>query len=1000
MVKHAGKHPTRCALLGAALLACALGPASVAQARDVPADGVLSPRLAELARPAVRSGSPAEQAKAIGVAAEGPGSLIREGGRVVVEVRFGSGTLARLGGLRAAGGRVLAASRRLQTATVSIAPAALHELAAVGGVDEVGETRAPILYGGSSAAAVGAECEGGSVVSEGVTQLHAVEARSKYGVTGSGVTVGVLSDSYDQATLAADESGPVATHAGEDVASGDLPGAANACSGQKTPVNVIEDFAGTTEVQPTDEGRAMLQTVHDVAPAASLAFATAFQGEASFAQNIEKLAKPVGQGGAGAQVIVDDVAYFEEPFFQDGPIAAAVSKVAGEGVTYFSAAGNDNLFDAGGHEIASWEAPSFRDSSTCPATLLALPGFGGGHCMDFNPGAPTDDTFGITVAKGEVLTVDLQWAEPWHGDHTDLDAYLLDSKGNLLTEATSDNVGGTERPVELLQWENTGSSSKEVQLAVNRCSGSCNPAASGATTPRLKLALLENGAGVTETEYPTSAGGDTVGPTIYGHSGTPSAISVGAVRFSDGSKPERYSSRGPVTHYFAPVSGNSPAAPLGSPETIAKPDIAATDCGATTFFAFFVAEETTWRFCGTSAAAPHAAGVAALELQAKPSATVAQVRAAQTSTAGPVGSFGPNAVGAGLLNADGAVASLLPPAIVTITSHPPSRTSDSTPTFEFEANQPATFSCSVDGGAAQPCSSPHTTASLPDGSHTFEVDALEGQTVLDTASFSFTVDTSPPTVGFTKQPAAITADATPTFGFSASEPATFACSVDGAAPQSCGTPYTVPGALSDGPHTFEVIATDQAGNVGHAELAMVVDTVPPKVTFTTRPAAATRDVDPTFGFSSDEPAALACSLDDAQPRACASPFGVTSGLRDGRHTFEVTATDQAGNVGRVTATFTVDTAPPRTFFEAHPRKNIRIRGRRARAVFRFGSDSPGAQFICRVDGGLFHFCQAVIARRFTVGFHAVRVKAFDAAGNVDPTEAVYRFRVRRVGSPG
>ena len=183
--------------------------------------------------------------------------------------------------------------------------------------------------------------------------------------------------------------------------------------------------------------------------------------------------------------------------------------------------------------------------------------------------------------------------------------------------------------------------------------------------PRLKFALLENGGGVSETQYPTSSEGDTVGPTIFGHSGAASAITVGAERFDDDSAPEEYSSRGPVTHYFGPVSGTTPAPELPAPETIAKPDLVATDCGVTTFFASF--EEGVWRYCGTSAAAPHAAGVAALMLQANPSLTVAQGRAALAATAQPVGTFGPNAVGAGLVDAFGAVARVALPPTITIT---------------------------------------------------------------------------------------------------------------------------------------------------------------------------------------------------------------------------------------------------------------------------------------------------------------------------------------------
>jgi len=619
--------------------------------------------------------------------------------------------------------------------------------------------------------------------------------------------------------------------------------------------------------------------------------------------------------------------------------------------------------------------------------------------MDFNPsGAVTDDTFGITVAAGATLTLDLQWAEPWFGVQTDLDAYLLDSGGNPIAAAATDNVGQTQRPVEILQWENTASTSQEVQLAINRCSGTCNPAASAVNAPRLKFALLEDGAGVTKTEYPVSSGGDVVGPTIFGHTGTSGAISVAAVRYNNGSQPERYSSRGPVTHYFGPVSGTTPAAALGSPETIAKPDIAATDCGATTFFAFFAAAEATWRFCGTSAAAPHAAGVAALELQAKPTATVAQVRDAQTSTASPIGSFGSSAVGAGLLNADAAIASLLPPVIVTLTGQPASRTADSTPTFSFEANQPATFACAIDGGTAQPCASPYTVPSaLADGAHKFEVDALNGSSVIGTASYSFTVDTTPPAIVFTKEPAAVSTETTPAFAFKASEPAAFTCSVDGAASHPCISPYTVPSPLSQGPHTFEVTASDQVDNSSHATASFTVDTVAPTVAITTGPPGKTNNPRPTFGFSADEAATFSCSFDGGPAQWCASPFTAPIPLADGMHTFEVAATDLAGNVGRGTSSFTVDTRPPRTFIAAHPPSLVRTRAAKVRESFRFGSNEADVTFVCKVDGGLLRFCGPRISRRFDAGKHTVKVRARDAAGNVDHSPAVFHFRVKRVG---
>src|SRR6185369_11045032 len=106
-------------------------------------------------------------------------------------------------------------------------------------------------------------------------------------------------------------------------------------------------------------------------------------------------------------------------------------------------------------------------------------------------------------------------------------------------------------------------------------------------------------------------------------------------------------------------SGQEPAAATAE-EVIQKPDITATDCGATTFFAF-KGSGSEWRFCGTSAAAPHAAGVAALELDANSALGPDEIRQAQATTARPIGSFAEDAVGAGLLDADAAIAGLMPP---------------------------------------------------------------------------------------------------------------------------------------------------------------------------------------------------------------------------------------------------------------------------------------------------------------------------------------------------
>ena len=799
------KPPGWAAMLAVAFLVMPASAAAMAT-RANPTD--LSPRLAELSKPALRTAPEAVQDEALGVAAEGPGSLLRDGSRVLVDVRFEGGAEAGADDLRAAGARVVNVSSRYRTVTVAAKPAELRAVAAVPRVAGVTEILAPVV------SAVGCT---GLVTSEGDAQLAAPAARTTFGVNGSGVNVGILSDSFDE-----DPTAP--TRAAQDAASGDLPGPGNPC-GYTAPVGVFADLGEPGEA--TDEGRAMAQIVHDLAPGASISFATAFTGMFAFAQNIRAL------HAVGARVIVDDVLYPDEPFFQEGPVGVAVNDVTASGSAYFSAAGNNNLIDAEGRDIASWEAPQFRDSESCPAALLALPEFGEGHCMDFDPAEATkDDTFGITVEAGETLFVDLQWAEPWFGVGTDLDLFLLDSSGEPLEVegGALDNVAKTQRPFESLQWENDGPE-QEVQLVVNRCASTCNPEASSAAIPRLKFALLENGGGVSKTEYPESLEGDVVGPTIFGHNGAGNAVSVGAIRYNATTAPEQFSSRGPVTHYFGPVSGPVPAPPLPAAEEISKPDLVATDGAANTFFG--PSQSGLPRFFGTSAAAPHAAAVAALMREANPFATFAQMRTALAATATPVGAFEPDAVGAGMVNALGAVSSVALPPKISITERPPALSNETSPRIGFTANRPVTFSCSIDGGGLQPCNSPF-------------------------------VPVAP---------------------------------------------------LSEGVHGFVVRGIDAAGRIGTSE----------------------------------------------------------------------------------TVSFEIDARRPRTFFRKHPPKTIRTRHRRARATFRFGSNEVGATFICKVDSGFLRFCGSRFSRRFSLGKHVVRVKARDAAGNVDRSPAVFRFQVKRIG---
>jgi subtilisin family serine protease len=551
----------------------------------------------------------------------------------------------------------------------------------------------------------------------------------------------------------------------------------------------------------------MAQIVRDLAPGAAISFATAFVSETGFAANIRALA------ASGARVITDDVLYFEEPFFQDGPIAVAIDEVAAAGVSYFTAAGNNNVIaEFNGEDVGSWEA-KYRDAGSCPTGLPV----GQEECADFDPEEPgVDRTFNFTIpAKGE-LAVDLQWAEPRGGVAADFDAYLLDNAGNVVDESTFDNVSTTQRPFEFIQVENTATEPATGRLVISRVSGSGEPV--------LKFVQLGNSE-PTETQYETSSAGDTFGPTVFGHAAAKGAISVGAVRFDTTTAPEQFSSRGPAVNHFGPVLGPAPALPLVSPETVAKPDLVASDGGVNTFFGQFLGGG--WRFFGTSAAAPHAAAVAALALQANPGAAPAQIRAALSSTARPVGIFGPEAVGAGLIDAHAAVNSLALAPATTITRAPAALSRVRQPSFEFAANRPASFTCAIDGLAT-----------------------------------------------------------------------------------ACSSPFTWPQGLVDGGHTLVVSGTDLAGRVG------------------TSPAVS----------------------------------------------------------------FNVDTVPPRTRIVAHPPKQLLTRSR-ARATFRFRSSEGGNDFRCKIDKKAYRKCGKRLVKRFPVGPHVLRVKARDAVGNLDPSPAVFRFRV-------
>ena len=401
----------------------------------------------------------------------------------------------------------------------------------------------------------------GPVTSGGDLAHRAAEVRGRYGADGAGVKIGVLSDSV--------------TYLAQSQAAGEL-----------STVTVLPGQSGTGN----GEGTAMLEIIHDLAPGAALYFATASEGVTGFAQNIRDLQ------AAGCRIIVDDVLYFVESPFQDGPIARAVNDVSAAGTLFFTAAGNGG--SKAKNTSGTWEG-DFKDGG--PATLA-----GSGRLHDF--GGTTYNT----VLPGGFGRVDLFWADPVGASANDYDVYVLDSSGAVVRSST--NVqDGDDDPYESIPSLGVGE-----RIVIVKASGEDRYLS--LTTFRAVLAVSTAG-------------------SVRGHnaSGAANAFSVAAVRTPsptvpfdtlNGNSVELFSSDGPRRIFFradgSAITPGNYSATGGA--VLDKPDLTAADGVGTSVPGFTY-------FLGTSAAAPHAAAMAALLWSYNPLLAPAQMRAVLTGPA-------------------------------------------------------------------------------------------------------------------------------------------------------------------------------------------------------------------------------------------------------------------------------------------------------------------------------------------------------------------------------
>jgi hypothetical protein len=330
---------------------------------------------------------------------------------------------------------------------------------------------------------------------------------------------------------------------------------------------------------------------------------------------------------------------------------------------------------------------------------------------------------------------------------------------------------------------------------------------------------------------------------------------------------------------------------------------------------------------------------------------------------------------------------------------------DPTPTFSFRSSDPgSTFQCRIDGAPFKRCAARYTTPRLSDGAHKLSVQAIDAPgNVSDVKGRPFTVDTTAPAVTLVSGPAngSATNAQSASFGFSTNDPgATLTCQFDSGGFNRCSSPFNRSN-IQDGKHAFQVRARDPAGNVGGVGIIWTVDTVVPTVTISSGPdeGSTSGDARPSFGFDASESGtSFRCQLDSGGLAPCSSPYSVNSRLSNAQHTFEIMATDRAGNTGpTVVRTWTVNAPPLDVRINDGPAPGSAIND--PTPTFQFSSSELRAGFRCRVggDGAAFTPCDSgtFTTPHLTDGRHRFSVKAID--GGVESQVAPRWFTVDTTG---
>jgi subtilisin family serine protease len=473
----------------------------------------------------------------------------------------------------------------------------------------------------------------GLVITQGDTMIRTNLVRPGFKINGDGIKIGVISDSYGTIPTGNvaippynPAPGPIPqsfniTTLRQDITNGEVPSDTTLqipnSSGIGTHDTLIKNsygFAHNVHVlqdfpqQRSDEGRAMIQIIHDVAPAAEIYFNSGFFTAGEFAKTIKRLRD------AGCKIIVDDVTFPTEPFLRDGIIAkTADSVVRYNNVTYISSAGNF--------------ADQAYESDFVPTDASSLTGFNGLKAHNFGGG----DMFQQILLRPGKYTFVFQWLDSTYsrgetltGTKYNMDCFLSrQTNGGGLIGFNRDNTGGDPIefiPIEILPDYPNDTTSKIYNLLIVNNTTTGDPA-------RIKYIIYKRDAKanigyISHRNLP----GVSVS-TITGQANADSVISVGAARFNH--TIDRYTLTPhpllpdnligitkPQLESFSSIGG-------GKIENIIrnKPNVTGSDGGNTTVKLGQDypnnALDGFSNFFGTSAAAPHVAAAAALIMQGR-----------------------------------------------------------------------------------------------------------------------------------------------------------------------------------------------------------------------------------------------------------------------------------------------------------------------------------------------------------------------------------------------